>query len=77
MLMLLWEEYATGNPLPYKYTRLCIKCRFLVRGCEIQVLVYNAVPYRGHQMHSALRGTTKPRPFARANIKSKSESGPN
>ena len=24
-LMLLWEEYATGNPLAYKYTSFCIK----------------------------------------------------
>ncbi len=26
-LMLLWEEYATGNPLAYKYTSFCIKYR--------------------------------------------------
>jgi transposase len=26
-LMLLWEEYATGNPLAYKYTSYCIKYR--------------------------------------------------
>ena len=25
--MLLWEEYATGNPLAYKYTSFCIKYR--------------------------------------------------
>ena len=24
-LMLLWEEYATGNPLAYKYTSFCVK----------------------------------------------------
>jgi len=24
-LMLLWEEYAMGNPLAYKYTSFCIK----------------------------------------------------
>jgi transposase len=23
--MLLWEEYATGNPLAYKYTSFCVK----------------------------------------------------
>jgi transposase len=26
-LRLLWEEYATGNPLAYKYTSFCIKYR--------------------------------------------------
>ena len=26
-LMLLWEEYATANPLAYKYTSFCIKYR--------------------------------------------------
>ncbi len=26
-LMLLWEEYATGNPLAYKYTSFCVKYR--------------------------------------------------
>ena len=26
-LMLLWEEYAQGNPLAYKYTSFCIKYR--------------------------------------------------
>ena len=26
-LMLLWEEYATGNPAAYKYTSFCIKYR--------------------------------------------------
>jgi transposase len=26
-LMLLWKEYATGNPLAYKYTSFCIKYR--------------------------------------------------
>ncbi len=26
-LMLLWEEYAIGNPLAYKYTSFCIKYR--------------------------------------------------
>ena len=26
-LMLLWEEYATGNPQAYKYTSFCIKYR--------------------------------------------------
>jgi transposase len=26
-LMLLWEEYATSNPLAYKYTSFCIKYR--------------------------------------------------
>ena len=26
-LMLLWEEYARGNPLAYKYTSFCIKYR--------------------------------------------------
>jgi len=26
-LMLLWEEYAMGNPLAYKYTSFCIKYR--------------------------------------------------
>jgi transposase len=24
-LMLLWEEYAKGNPLAYKYTSFCVK----------------------------------------------------
>ena len=26
-LMLLWEEYATGNALAYKYTSFCVKYR--------------------------------------------------
>ena len=26
-LMLLWEEYASGNPLAYKYTSFCVKHR--------------------------------------------------
>ncbi|MDD4886534.1 MAG: hypothetical protein PHO64_06370 [Thiomonas sp.] len=26
-LVLLWEEYATGNALAYKYTSLCVKYR--------------------------------------------------
>ena len=26
-LMLLWEEYATANPLAYKYTSFCVKYR--------------------------------------------------
>ncbi|MBV8035530.1 MAG: IS21 family transposase, partial [Pelomonas sp.] len=26
-LMLLWEEYASANPLAYKYTSFCIKYR--------------------------------------------------
>ena len=30
-LMLLWEEYATGNPLAYKYTSFCIKYREFTR----------------------------------------------
>ena len=30
-LMLLWEEYATGNPLAYKYTSFCIKYREFAR----------------------------------------------
>jgi transposase len=31
-LMLLWEEYATGNPLAYKYTSFCIKYRAFAQG---------------------------------------------
>ena len=30
-LMLLWEEYAMGNPLAYKYTSFCIKYREFAR----------------------------------------------
>ena len=30
-LMLLWEEYATGNPLAYKYTSFCVKYREFAR----------------------------------------------
>ena len=30
-LMLLWEEYATGNALAYKYTSFCVKYRELRR----------------------------------------------
>ena len=30
-LMLLWEEYATGNPLSYKYTSFCVKYGEFVR----------------------------------------------
>ena len=26
-LMLLWEEYASANPLAYKYTSFCVKYR--------------------------------------------------
>ena len=31
-LMLLWEEYATGNPLAYKYTSFCVKYAEFARG---------------------------------------------
>ena len=33
-LMLLWEEYAMGNPLAYKYTSFCIKYRLFAQSLK-------------------------------------------
>ena len=38
-LMLLWEEYARGNPLAYKYASFCIKYRAFAQAHAVSVKV--------------------------------------
>ena len=56
-LMLLWEEYAQGNPLAYKYTSFCIKYReFALR----QLLSMRQVHIAGEKLFVDYAGSTVP-----------------
>jgi len=56
-LMLLWEEYAQGNPLAYKYTSFCIKYReFALR----QLRSMRQVHIAGEKLFVDYAGSTVP-----------------
>jgi transposase len=55
-LMLLWEEYATGNALAFKYTSFCIKYRENDFECmDVRFLV--ATPCRARALPQPMRSS--------------------
>ena len=65
-LMLLWEEYATGNPLAYKYTSFCIKYREFAQGQQRSM---RQIHIAGEKLFVDYAGSTVPsstRPPARS-----------
>ena len=56
-LMLLWEEYAQGNPLAYKYTSFCIKYREFAR---TQLRSMRQVHIAGEKLFVDYAGSTVP-----------------
>lgn len=56
-LMLLWEEYAGGNPLAYKYTSFCVKYRAFAQ-CQQRSM--RQVHLAGEKLFVDYAGTTVP-----------------
>ena len=56
-LMLLWEEYAQGNPLAYKYTSFCIKYREFAK---TQLRSMRQVHLAGEKLFVDYAGSTVP-----------------
>ena len=56
-LMLLWEEYARGNPLAYKYTSFCIKYREFA---QRQLRSMRQVHIAGEKLFVDYAGSTVP-----------------
>jgi transposase len=56
-LMLLWEEYAQGNPLAYKYTSFCIKYREFAK---TQLRSMRQVHLGGEKLFVDYAGSTVP-----------------
>ena len=56
-LMLLWEEYATGNPLAYKYTSFCVKYRVFA---ATQARSMRQVHIAGEKLFVDYAGSTVP-----------------
>lgn len=56
-LMLLWEEYARGNPLAYKYTSFCVKYREFAHS---QLRSMRQVHLAGEKLFVDYAGSTVP-----------------
>jgi transposase len=56
-LMLLWEEYARGNPLAYKYTSFCVKYREFAQN---QLRSMRQVHLAGEKLFVDYAGSTVP-----------------
>jgi len=56
-LMLLWEEYARGNPLAYKYTSFCVKYREFAQS---QLRSMRQVHVAGEKLFVDYAGSTVP-----------------
>jgi transposase len=56
-LMLLWEEYARGNPLAYKYTSFCVKYREFAQN---QLRSMRQVHVAGEKLFVDYAGSTVP-----------------
>ena len=56
-LMLLWEEYAGGNPLAYKYTSFCIKYRAFAKSQQRSM---RQVHIAGEKLFVDYAGSTVP-----------------
>ena len=56
-LMLLWEEYAGGNPLAYKYSSFCIKYREFAK-CQLRSM--RQVHVAGEKLFVDYAGSTVP-----------------
>lgn len=56
-LMLLWEEYARGNPLAYKYTSFCVKYREFTQS---QLRSMRQVHLAGEKLFVDYAGSTVP-----------------
>ena len=56
-LMLLWEEYARGNPLAYKYTSFCIKYRAFAK-CQQRSM--RQIHIAGEKLFVDYAGSTVP-----------------
>jgi transposase len=56
-LMLLWEEYATGNPQAYKYTSFCIKYREFA---QAQARSMRQIHIAGEKLFIDYAGSTVP-----------------
>ena len=56
-LMLLWEEYATGNPTAYKYTSFCVKYRAFA---DRQLRSMRQIHIAGEKLFVDYAGSTVP-----------------
>lgn len=56
-LMLLWEEYASTNPLAYKYTSFCVKYREFARA---QARSMRQIHIAGEKLFVDYAGSTVP-----------------
>jgi len=54
--MLLWEEYATGNALAYKFTSFCVKYRENDFEC-VDVRFFVATPWRARALPQPMRSS--------------------